>query len=79
MKFSGAVLLALMLVAHGAFAEKLMIVMLDGFRWDYLDRIDKEDIPNFTAFLDSGSRPEYVQTIFPSLSWASWTTIVTGT
>ncbi len=59
-------------------SEKLMIIMLDGFRFDYVDRQDPQDVPNFTSFLEGGSRAEYVQTVFPSMSWASWTSIATG-
>ncbi len=48
------------------------------FRWDYVDRMSEEEVPNLKGFLSGGARAEYVQTIFPSMSWPSWTTIVTG-
>ena len=61
-----------------ASSDKLVLILLDGFRWDYVDRLDEGEIPNFKDFIATGSRAEYVQPIFPSESYPSWTTIVTG-
>ncbi len=36
------------------------------------------DLPNFKRFTKYGTRAEYVQPIFPSMSYPSWTSIVTG-
>ena len=37
--------------------EKLAVIMLDGFRWDYLDiNVAEEEVPNFRRFLDQGVR-----------------------
>ncbi|CAL8070700.1 unnamed protein product [Orchesella dallaii] len=71
--------------AHGISAKqspseaphKLLIIMLDGFRWDYYS-IQKEELPGFTKFLQGGVQAEYVEPVFPSLSYACWTTIGTG-
>jgi len=68
----------LLALYYGAQGQKLAIVMIDGFRWDYVDRMEAADVPNFSSFLAGGSRAEYVQPIFPSMSWPSWTTIATG-
>ena len=59
-------------------SDKLAVIMLDGFRWDYADRFDTQDIPAMTKLMEEGVRAEYVQPIFPSMSFPSWTTIVTG-
>ena len=51
--------------------------MLDGCRYDYFSRME----PNTGAYekiKTEGVIVDYVQPILPSLSWPSWTTIVTG-
>ncbi len=67
-----------LLCIQTATSDKLMIIMLDGFRWDYIDRLTEEQIPNFSQFVSDGVRAEYVQPAFPSVSWPGWTTISTG-
>lgn len=47
------------------------------FRWDYYDR-QKHQLPGFRQLVTEGVQVEYVEPIFPSLSFPSWTTIVTG-
>ncbi|XP_076030187.1 glycerophosphocholine cholinephosphodiesterase ENPP6-like [Oratosquilla oratoria] len=57
--------------------HKLLYIMLDGFRWDYT-----EDQPGilrgFERFLREGVRARWVNPLFPSISYPSWTTLVTG-
>ena len=73
-------LLALLLaIASSAHGDKLAVIMLDGFRWDYLDILDQTQIPNLKSLVQTGFRTEYVQPGFPVVSAPSWTTIVTGT
>ncbi len=69
---------ALLLNVKTCASEKLMIIMLDGFRYDYIDRLTEEQIPNFYKIVNGGVRAEYVQPPFPSKSWPGWTTISTG-
>ncbi|ODM91101.1 Ectonucleotide pyrophosphatase/phosphodiesterase family member 6 [Orchesella cincta] len=57
--------------------QKLLILMLDGFRWDYYDK-QKDELVGFTKFLNEGVQAEWVEPVFPSLSYACWTTIGTG-
>ena len=59
-------------------ANKLAIVLLDGFKWDYLDRLEDSQAPALKALVAGGVRAEYAQTIYPAISFPSWTTIVTG-
>ena len=68
----------LLFLCNVIFAEKTIIIMLDGFRWDYTIRLTEHELPNFKHFEATGVRAEYVEPIFPSLSWPSWTTISTG-
>ncbi len=57
---------------------KNLVVLIDGFRWDYAERLDPEEIPNFWRFMSQGARAEYTQPIFPAISYPSWTSIMTG-
>ncbi|CAL8092393.1 unnamed protein product [Orchesella dallaii] len=57
--------------------QKLLIIMLDGFRWDYYDR-QKEELPGFSEFLSKGVQAQWLEPSFPSNSYACWTTISTG-
>ncbi len=60
-------------------SPKLFLIMLDGFRHDLVTRQNKKDLPNFNSiFYEGGSVASYVQPIFPSVSFPSWTTIGTG-
>lgn len=51
--------------------------MLDGCRWDYFKR-NAESHPAYRLFESEGVVADYVQPIFPSSSFESWTTINTG-
>lgn len=52
---------------------------LSSFRWDYVDQQkDKESLPGFRLLHKEGVRAKWVNPIFPSLSYASWTTLSTG-
>lgn len=62
---------------------KLLIVVLGGLRWDYLERFSKRSgvngaFPGFDAFLRGGVRTEYLESVFPSESFPAWQTINTG-
>ncbi|XP_068244371.1 glycerophosphocholine cholinephosphodiesterase ENPP6-like [Palaemon carinicauda] len=57
--------------------EKLLYILLDGFRWDYVDK-QRDALPGFTNFLRDGVRARWTTPLFPSLSYPTWTTLVTG-
>ncbi|XP_066968320.1 glycerophosphocholine cholinephosphodiesterase ENPP6-like [Macrobrachium rosenbergii] len=57
--------------------EKLLYIMLDGFRWDYVDK-QKDALSGFKRFLKGGVRAKWTVPLFPSLSYPTWTTLVTG-
>ncbi len=44
----------------------------------YTLRTPDGDLPHFKSFISGGVRASYVQPIFPSMSWACWTTVATG-
>ncbi|ODM96364.1 Ectonucleotide pyrophosphatase/phosphodiesterase family member 6 [Orchesella cincta] len=58
-------------------SPKLLVIMLDGWRWDYYDR-QKDELPAFSKFLQEGVQAKWVEPVFPSISYPSWTTISTG-
>ena len=57
--------------------NKLIVVMLDGCRHDYFSR-NETNHPGFQHFKNQGVVAEYVQPIYPSSSFESWTSISTG-
>ena len=56
---------------------KLVVIMLDGCRHDYFKR-DSKNHPGYRFIKENGVVADYVQPIFPSNSFQSWTTISTG-
>jgi predicted AlkP superfamily pyrophosphatase or phosphodiesterase len=56
--------------------QKLIVVMLDGCRWDYFTR--NPGLSGFQKIKEGGVVADYVQPILPSSSFESWTTISTG-
>lgn len=61
--------------------NKLLVIVLDGFRWDYFqiykDRTGK-DLEGFKRFMSAGVRTKYLESVFPAESFPAWQTIQTG-
>lgn len=57
--------------------RRTLILLLDGFRWDYIKHLGDETT-GFRELVKEGASAEYVRPVFPSLSFPSWTTISTG-
>jgi predicted AlkP superfamily pyrophosphatase or phosphodiesterase len=55
----------------------LILVSLDGFRWDYLDKF-KAQTPHLNQLAAQGVRMERLIPVFPSLTFPNHYTIVTG-
>lgn len=79
---AGLFALNLALVAHAAAARSatsahspLILVSIDGFRWDYLDR---GVTPNLSALAASGVRATRMTPSFPSVTFPNHYTLVTG-
>ena len=53
----------------------LLLVGLDGFRWDYLQR---DQTPNLVRLAESGVRAERLIPVFPSKTFPNYYSIVTG-
>ena len=56
-------------------APKLIVIMIDAFRYDYFER---EELIGFRKFLSSGSRSQFVEPVFPSKTYPNMFTQVTG-
>ena len=48
------------------------------FRYDYVDIQSAEVLPGFSKLLKNGVRAEYVNPMYPSISYPTWTTLSTG-
>jgi len=53
----------------------VILVSLDGFRADYLDRFD---LPNFRHLIENGVRAEGLMPVFPSITFPNHYSMVTG-
>ena len=56
----------------------LILITMDGFRYDYLDRFQASDINNFRFFMDNGVKAEYVKNVFPTTTLVCHYSILTG-
>ncbi|XP_076036676.1 glycerophosphocholine cholinephosphodiesterase ENPP6-like [Oratosquilla oratoria] len=58
---------------------KMILILLDGFRWDYVDIHGKEGLPGFEYMAKEGTRAKFLNPVFPSgSSFPNWHAIVTG-
>ena len=53
----------------------LILISMDGFRWDYFD---KTDTPNFDILIKGGSRAKSLVPVFPTKTFPNHITIATG-
>ena len=60
---------------QGARAPTVILVSLDGFRWDYLGRAPT---PNLDRLIARGVRARWMTPVFPTLTFPNHYTIVTG-
>ena len=57
---------------------KLIILSMDGFRYDYLERLRPSDINHFKYFIDNGVKVEYVRNVYPSITYVCHYSMLTG-
>jgi len=53
-------------------------VSVCSFRYDYLSDQPASDLPGFTKFIQNGVKAEFVNPLYPSISYPTWTTLSTG-
>ncbi|XP_054158881.1 glycerophosphocholine cholinephosphodiesterase ENPP6-like [Oppia nitens] len=61
--------------------EKLLIILVNGFRWDYADQLTDSGAGGgggFSRVAAAGVRAPYVRPIFPQNSYPNWYAIFTG-
>ncbi|XP_065304566.1 glycerophosphocholine cholinephosphodiesterase ENPP6-like isoform X2 [Dermacentor albipictus] len=59
----------------GAGRPRVVLILVDGVRWDYLS---EADLPGFGELAKTGVKAEYVVPIMPANSYPNWYSIVTG-
>ncbi|XP_065814789.1 glycerophosphocholine cholinephosphodiesterase ENPP6 isoform X2 [Labrus bergylta] len=74
-------LLALLLLVLGEgqqspASKPLLVFLIDGFRYDYMD--DLHALPGFTELVTNGVKVDYMTPDFPSLSYPNYYTLMTG-
>ncbi|XP_064595339.1 glycerophosphocholine cholinephosphodiesterase ENPP6-like [Liolophura sinensis] len=58
-------------------SSRLMVILLDGFRWDYFN-IHGMGLKGFPKLFQIGTKVEYTVLDFPTLSYPNYYTIMTG-
>lgn len=61
--------------SQGVEAPPLLLISIDGFRWDYLDRVE---LPALRRLASEGLRADSLQHVFPTKTFATHYAIVTG-
>ena len=56
----------------------LTLISMDGFRYDYLDKFTREEVPNFYYMMENGAKAAHVHNIFPSVTLPSHMTLLSG-
>ncbi|XP_062380984.1 glycerophosphocholine cholinephosphodiesterase ENPP6-like [Sardina pilchardus] len=70
-----AVILLSMLSSYNA-SGKLLVFLIDGLRYDYLDNLD--NLPGFREIVENGVKVDYMTPEFPSLSFPNYYSLMTG-
>lgn len=62
----------------GGSVPKLIIISMDGFRYDYLDRFIANQTSNFQYFIQNGVKAKYIRNVFPTVTYPNHYTLITG-
>ncbi|XP_052087377.1 bis(5'-adenosyl)-triphosphatase enpp4-like [Mytilus californianus] len=57
---------------------KLILISMDGFRYNYLDNVPSEKITNFTNLIENGVKAKYLENVYPTVTYPNHMTLVTG-
>ncbi|KAK7110986.1 hypothetical protein V1264_014774 [Littorina saxatilis] len=60
----------------GVYSSKVLLVSMDGFRWDYIHKV--KGLGNFSRLVDSGSCVDHVNPAFATVTFPLHYTMVTG-
>ena len=58
--------------------NKLLVLLIDGFRWDYFDHFEEAELPGFRTLMEGGVKADYLQPTFPSYSFVNFYSLMTG-
>lgn len=56
--------------------RKLLVFLIDGFRYDYMD--DLQNLAGFREIVENGVKVDYLTPDFPSLSYPNYYSLMTG-
>uniref|UniRef100_A0A8C2JZX0 glycerophosphocholine cholinephosphodiesterase n=1 Tax=Cyprinus carpio TaxID=7962 RepID=A0A8C2JZX0_CYPCA len=56
--------------------RKLLVFLIDGFRYDYID--DLQNLAGFREIVENGVKVDYMTPDFPSLSYPNYYSLMTG-
>ncbi|XP_040150228.2 glycerophosphocholine cholinephosphodiesterase ENPP6 isoform X2 [Ictidomys tridecemlineatus] len=70
--------LGLSLAQPASARRKLLVFLLDGFRWDYISDEALESLPGFQEIVSRGVKVDYLTPDFPTLSYPNYYTLMTG-
>ncbi|CAC5359201.1 ENPP5 [Mytilus coruscus] len=57
---------------------KLILISMDGFRYNYLDQLPLDKITNFTYLIKNGVKAKFIKNVFPTVTYPNHMTIATG-
>ncbi|XP_053396053.1 ectonucleotide pyrophosphatase/phosphodiesterase family member 5-like [Mercenaria mercenaria] len=57
---------------------KLLLISMDGFRYDYLDLIPPDETENFQYMINNGVKAKSVMNVFPTVTYPNHYTLITG-
>jgi len=58
--------------------NKLLLILVDGIRWDQLDKFSEEELPGFTRLRKNGVAAEALIPVFPSVTVVNYYSVITG-
>lgn len=59
-------------------SQKLLVFLIDGFRYDYINDNELVSLPGFKEIIESGVKADYMTPDFPSLSYPNYYSLMTG-
>ncbi|XP_019390217.1 PREDICTED: ectonucleotide pyrophosphatase/phosphodiesterase family member 6 [Crocodylus porosus] len=73
-----SLLLVLGLASLSSANRKLLVFLIDGFRFDYIDDNELKSLLGFKEIVEKGVKVDYLTPDFPSLSYPNYYTLMTG-
>lgn len=73
-----AILITAMLAYPSMARHKLLLFLIDGLRFDYINDKELDLLPGFRKIVQSGVKVDYMTPDFPSLSYPNYYTLMTG-